>query len=70
MKTNSLIALPPVSAESNLTAYSKQRKTRVSVVKHMPPPTPPDEDTIHHLNRLASTQPFCSPYKCRKHELL
>jgi len=72
MKTESLTTWTTLLPERALTAYnsSKDQKQKTGVVKLMPPVPPPDEKTIHELNRLASTHPFCAFRKVRRHDML
>ncbi|HVU96106.1 MAG TPA: hypothetical protein VHE34_12820 [Puia sp.] len=71
MKTNPIHAWPLALPESTISAYnSKTRRSRSGSKLLIPPPAPPDEATIRHLNELAKRKPFCTHYKVRKHELL
>jgi len=72
MKTKSLASLPSILAESYFAIYTpgKSAKRSSGAVKLMPPTTPPDETTIRKLNDLASTPPFCTFRKARRHDML
>ncbi|HLZ87848.1 MAG TPA: hypothetical protein VKQ52_11425 [Puia sp.] len=74
MKINSINAWPttlPALPESTIATYgTKTRRNRPGVAKPFAPPAPPDEETIRRLNALAAKNPFCTPYKAKKHELL
>jgi len=72
MKTKLLADWPALLPEKSLTAYptkGQQRQTQ-GVIKLMPPVPPPDEKTIRELNELASTRPFCTFRKVRRHDTL
>jgi len=72
MKTNSLATWPSISPEKTLLSYNpgKSPKQKQGVIKLMPPVPPPDEKTIHELNELASSRPFCTFRKVRRHDML
>jgi hypothetical protein len=72
MKKKSHATWPALLPESSLAIYNpeKSQKRSSGVVKLMPSIPPPDEKTIHHLNRLASTPPFCTFRKARRHDTL
>lgn len=61
-------ALLPESTLTVRTATTKQ--SRSGLIKRLDAPAPPDEITIQQLNELATKQPFCTPYKVKKHDML
>ncbi|HVU57035.1 MAG TPA: hypothetical protein VHD83_18365 [Puia sp.] len=73
MKTKSLATWPAATLpESSIAIYNpgKSQKRSSGVVKLMPPVTPPDEKMVRDLNALASTPPFCTFKKARRHDML
>jgi hypothetical protein len=69
MTTNSLSNWTSITPERNMTAL-RSRRQKSSVVKLITHPAPPDENTIRHLNELASRRPFSTPHKVKKHDTL
>jgi hypothetical protein len=49
---------------------TRSRRQKSGVVKLITSPAPPDENTIRHLNELASQRPFSTPHKVKKHDTL
>ena len=71
MTTNSLSNWPSIAPERALVAlHTISRRQKSSVVKLIISPAPPDENTIRHLNALASRRPFCTRHKVKKHDML
>jgi hypothetical protein len=72
MKTKSFATWPSILPESALVKYNpaKSPKRSPGIVKMMPQVPPPDEETVHFLNALASTPPFCTFRKARRHDML
>jgi hypothetical protein len=72
MKKKSVAAWPAHLPESSIAVYNpvKSQKRTSGVVKLMQPVPPPDEKTVRDLNALASTPPFCTFRKARRHDTL
>jgi hypothetical protein len=74
MTTNSLSNWPsiaPARTERTMKVLSiRSRRQKSGVVKLITSPAPPDENTIRHLNALASRRPFNTPHKVKKHDTL
>jgi hypothetical protein len=72
MTTNSLSKWPSIAPEHTVTALSstRSRRQKSDTVKLITSPAPPDENTIRHLNALASRRPFSTPHKVKKHDML
>jgi hypothetical protein len=71
MTTNSLSNYPSLAAEHSMTAINtRPRRQRAGVVKLITSPAPPDENTVHKLNALAGSRPFCTRHKVKKHDTL
>jgi hypothetical protein len=69
MKTNVITAWPSALPDATIAPFSTSTsRSRPGVVKLLPAPTPPDEETIRRLNELAAKNPFCSMHKVKKHE--
>jgi len=49
---------------------TKSRRQKSGVVKLITSPAPPDENTIRKLNALASSRPFSTQHKVKKHDTL
>jgi hypothetical protein len=68
--TNTLITWPALLPEATMTVHStKSRRNKTGLVKRLSEQIPPDDATIQKLNDLASRPPFCTPHKCKKHEM-
>jgi len=72
MKKKSLATWPALLPESSIAIYNpgKSQKRSSAMVKLMQSTPPPDEKTIRDLNKLASTPPFCTFRKARRHDML
>jgi hypothetical protein len=71
MTTNSLSNWPSITPERTMIALSTpSRRQKAGVVKLITSPAPPDENTIRHLNALASRRPFSTQHKVKKHDTL
>jgi hypothetical protein len=68
MKTNTLVSWPSILPEPTAIAFQKTNRNRPALIKHLPVVLPPDEKTIHRLNELAASRPFCSMHHVKKHE--
>jgi len=69
MTTHSLSNWNSMHPECNMTPL-RSRRQKSGVVKLITHPGPPDENTIRHLNALASRRPFSTPHKVKKHDTL
>jgi len=74
MTTNSLSNWPSITPERTghtmKVLSTRSRRQKSGVVKLITSPAPPDENTIRHLNALASRRPFSTPHKVKKHDTL
>jgi hypothetical protein len=71
MTTNSLSNWSSIAPERTMVVLgTRSRRQKSGVVKLITSPAPPDENTIRHLNALASRRPFCTQHKVKKHDTL
>jgi hypothetical protein len=71
MTKNSLSNWPSTPAERTMMAVTtRPRRQKSGVIWLITAPAPPDENTIRHLNALASRRPFCTRHKVKKHDTL
>jgi hypothetical protein len=69
MKPISPLPTPSLSQPRLAVSTFQNVKPLIWIETYHKPPVP-DEQTVAELNRLASSRPFCSNYKAKKHDCL